>query len=61
MDKKTKKKKKIVLASGVFDLLHMGHVKFLEEAKKIGGKKSKLIVIVARDGNVEKIKRSFIL
>lgn len=57
MDKKIKKQKKIVLASGVFDLLHMGHVKFLEEAKKIGGKKSKLIVIVARDGNVEKIKR----
>lgn len=57
MDKKTKKQRKVVLASGVFDLLHMGHVKFLEAAKKLGGKNSKLIVIVARDVNVEKIKK----
>jgi FAD synthetase len=48
--------KKIVLASGVFDLLHFGHVKFLEEAKKAGGPNSELIVIVARDSTVEKTK-----
>jgi FAD synthetase len=53
---KERKKQKIVLASGVFDLLHLGHVKFLEAAKKAGGKYSKLIVIVARDCTVEKIK-----
>jgi FAD synthetase len=53
---KERRKQKIVLASGVFDLLHMGHVKFLEAAKKAGGKYSKLIVIVARDHTVEKIK-----
>lgn len=47
---------KIVLASGVFDLLHLGHVKFLEAAKKEGGKNAKLIVIVARDKTVEKNK-----
>ena len=45
-----------VLASGVFDLLHIGHVKFLEEAKKQGGKNSQLIVIIARDTTVEKAK-----
>lgn len=39
----------MVVASGVFDLLHMGHVKFLKEAKKAGGENSKLIVIVARE------------
>jgi FAD synthetase len=50
------KKHKIVLASGVFDLLHLGHVKFLEEAKKAGGRDAKLIVIVARDSTVEKRK-----
>jgi FAD synthetase len=50
------RKQKIVLASGVFDLLHLGHVKFLEAAKKAGGKYSKLIVIVARDRTIEKIK-----
>ena len=48
--------KKRVLASGVFDLLHLGHVKFLEEAKKTGGKNAELIVIIARDSTVEKTK-----
>jgi len=52
----TVKKEKIVLASGTFDLLHMGHVKYLEEAKKAGGENAKLIVIVARDRTVEKRK-----
>ena len=50
------RKKKIVLASGVFDLLHLGHVKFLEEAKKTGGKNAELIVIIARDSTVEETK-----
>ena len=49
-------KKKVVLASGVFDLLHLGHVKFLEEAKKAGGKDAELIIIIARDNTVEKNK-----
>jgi FAD synthetase len=51
-----RKKRKVVLASGVFDLLHLGHVRFLEEAKKAGGPNAKLIVIVARDSTVEKRK-----
>lgn len=49
-------KKQIVLASGAFDLVHYGHVRFLEEAKKAGGKNVRLIVIVARDKNIEKMK-----
>ena len=52
----SKSGKKIVLASGVFDLLHLGHVRFLEEAKKTGGKDAELIVIIARDSTVEKTK-----
>ena len=28
---------KTVLAAGVFDLLHYGHIRYLEEAKKAGG------------------------
>jgi FAD synthetase len=48
--------KTIVLASGVFDLLHLGHVKFLEEAKQAGGKNAHLVVIIARDSTVEKAK-----
>jgi FAD synthetase len=50
------RKKKIVLASGVFDLLHLGHVRFLEEAKRAGGRNSELVVIVARDSVAEKRK-----
>ena len=49
-------KRTIVLASGVFDLLHLGHVKFLEEAKRAGGKNAQLVVIIARDSTVEKTK-----
>jgi len=45
-----------VLASGVFDLLHLGHVRFLEEAKKAGGKNAQLLVIVARDSTVQHTK-----
>ncbi|MEM2953078.1 MAG: adenylyltransferase/cytidyltransferase family protein [Candidatus Bathyarchaeia archaeon] len=51
-----RRKRKVVLASGVFDLLHLGHVRFLEEAKKAGGENAELIVIVARDSTVEKRK-----
>jgi FAD synthetase len=50
------RKKTIVLASGVFDLIHLGHVKFLEEAKKAGGENTQMVVIVARDSTVEKTK-----
>jgi len=39
---------------GVFDLLHPGHVSFLKQAKKLG---NYLVVSVARDANVKKIKR----
>ena len=51
-----KRKRKVVLASGVFDLLHLGHVRFLEDAKRAGGEDAKLVVIVARDSTVEKTK-----
>lgn len=45
-----------VLASGVFDLVHYGHLRFIEEAKKLGGEHAYLIVIIARDKNVQKLK-----
>jgi len=47
---------KVVLASGVFDLLHYGHLRFLEEAKNSGGKGAKLVVVVARDKTVMRMK-----
>jgi FAD synthetase len=43
---------KTVLATGVFDLLHLGHLRFLEESKKKGGPRSRLVVVVARDKTV---------
>lgn len=55
-EKTVKQKRKVVLASGTFDLLHLGHVKYLEEAKEAGGRGAKLLVIVARDKTVEKRK-----
>jgi len=47
-------REKIVMVGGVFNILHPGHIKFLEEAKKFG---DKLIVIVARDTNIEPRRR----
>lgn len=52
-----KAKSRIVLASGVFDLLHLGHVRFLEEAKRAGGPNAELIVIIAKDSTVESRKK----
>jgi len=46
-----------VVATGVFDLLHLGHLHFLEEAKKLG---DELIVIVARDSTAKKRKHESI-
>ena len=51
-----RKKRKVVLASGAFDLLHYGHVYYLTNAKKAGGENAKLVVIVAKDKTVEKLK-----
>ena len=49
--KKLKKQgKKIVTTNGVFDILHLGHVKYLEQAKKLG---DVLIVGVNTDASVK--------
>lgn len=50
------KKPVLVLASGVFDLVHYGHIRYIEEAKKLGGKNVRLVVIIARDKTVEELK-----
>ncbi len=46
------------MAFGTFDNLHEGHINFFKQAKKLA-KKPFLIVSVARDKNVEKIKGKF--
>lgn len=45
--------KKIVFSNGCFDILHVGHVRYLEEAKKLG---DVLIVGVNSDDSVKSIK-----
>jgi len=47
------KKKRIVFTNGCFDLLHVGHVRYLEEAKVLG---DVLIVGVNSDASVRKLK-----
>ena len=47
---------KTVLTTGAFDMLHPGHVKLLEEAKKLAGSDGKLVVLIARDETVRRNK-----
>ena len=47
--------KKIVFTNGCFDLLHLGHVKYLEETKKKG---DILIVGVNSDASMRRLKGS---
>ena len=42
-----------VMATGVFDLLHPGHIHYLSEARKLG---DELVVVVARDSTAERFK-----
>ncbi len=41
---------------GTFDILHAGHLKFLEEAKRLGGEGARLIVVIARDSTVQRVR-----
>lgn len=61
MDKKIKKstasvKVPTVFVSGVFDVIHYGHIDFLMRAKALVGKEGKLIVAVHDDESVAKHK-----
>jgi len=47
------RRKKIVFTNGCFDLLHWGHVKYLQDAKKKG---DILVVGINSDSSVKKIK-----
>ena len=44
---------RLTLANGNFDLLHVGHVRYLHAAKELGGK---LVVAVNADDSVRKLK-----
>ena len=42
-----------VMATGVFDIIHLGHLHYLEESRKLG---DELVVVVATDNTVRKRK-----
>ena len=45
--------KKIVFTNGCFDLLHIGHVRYLQEARSLG---DYLVVALNTDASVKKLK-----
>jgi rfaE bifunctional protein nucleotidyltransferase chain/domain len=45
--------KKLVFTNGCFDLLHIGHVRYLQEAKSLG---DLLVVALNTDASVQKLK-----
>jgi len=48
-----KKGKQVVLANGCFDLIHIGHIRYLKESKKKG---DVLVVALNSDSSVRKLK-----
>ena len=48
------KKKKFVFTNGVFDLLHSGHVSYLQQARKLG---AGLIVALNSDDSVRRLNK----
>lgn len=53
VEKWRKSGEKVTLANGCFDVLHVGHVRYLKAAKDLGGK---LIVAVNSDDSVHMLK-----
>jgi rfaE bifunctional protein nucleotidyltransferase chain/domain len=51
-----KKGHTIVFANGCFDLLHVGHLRYLQGAKDAGGRKGLLVVALNTDHSVRKLK-----
>ena len=47
------RKKSIVLVGGCFDILHLGHIKFLKNSKNLG---DMLFVLLENDESVKKLK-----
>lgn len=45
--------KKIILVGGCFDILHAGHIEFLEKSKKLG---DNLIILLENDKAIKKLK-----
>lgn len=46
-------KEKIILIGGCFDILHIGHIEFLEKAKALEGK---LLILLESDQSIKRLK-----
>lgn len=46
---------KIIFTNGCFDIIHVGHIKLLEESKKLG---DKLIVAINSDKSIKSLKEN---
>lgn len=53
IDEWRRERQRIILANGTFDLLHVGHVRYLNAAKALGGK---LVVAINSDESVRALK-----
>lgn len=47
---------RLVLTNGVFDLLHPGHISYLEQARKLAGRRGRLLVALNSDRSVRRLK-----
>jgi len=45
---------KRVLAAGKFDILHLGHLAYLKQARELAGEDGELIVVIALDKTIER-------
>jgi FAD synthetase len=45
---------KRVLAAGKFDILHLGHLAYLEQSRELAGPDGELVVVIALDSTIEK-------
>ena len=52
----SKKPKKVVMVSGGFDPVHIGHVRLFQEAKKLGDE----LVVVINNDNWQKLKKGYV-
>ena len=53
MQSAKKEGEKIVLTNGCFDILHPGHIRYLQQAKELG---DRLVVLVNSDESVKRLK-----
>lgn len=53
VEKEREKGKKIIFANGCFDILHVGHIRYLKGAKELG---NTLIVAINSDSSARKLK-----